>query len=237
MLKASVQVWHWYSLDQAVAATIAARKCHELELNPPALSPEEREKNASWSLWGGREHRSYAIASITASVAFLEACMNELYASAADPRLEIGGKLPENDRKALRDVETMIGSNALLDRYQLTLRLLGKLPFDRGVRPFQDAALVVRLRNELIHYKPRWRGGGEDENLSSDAFRGAQALFEKGFSIHPFTTSGNPFFPDRCLGYDCASWAWKTVDAFAIEFFGRIGIESLHDRFRIDLRL
>ena len=56
------KMWHWYSEDHALAATLFSRKCGELE-----KSPEEVHQ---------REHRAYAGASILSSVAFMEASIN-----------------------------------------------------------------------------------------------------------------------------------------------------------------
>jgi hypothetical protein len=38
---------------------------------------------------------------------------------------------------------------------------------DRGTQPWQDADLLVRLRNELVHYKSKWGQEMEKLKLSS----------------------------------------------------------------------
>lgn len=222
-LEVTVSLWHWYSLDQAAAATTFVRACAELERNPSRPTEEEQQR-LGWSERAAREHRAAAVAGITSCVAFLEASINELYASAAHPNLQVGGQLRDVHRAALVETGEMLSRNALLDRFQLTLHLLGSVPFDTGAEPFQDARLVVQLRNELVHYAPRWRTTGDERRFE-------RALHSKNFTINPFTGEGNPFFPDKALGYGCAEWAWTTVLKFADTFFDKIGIEPVHRSF------
>jgi hypothetical protein len=221
---AGLQVWHWYSQDQALAAVMLSRKCGELEAVGTNLTDEDR-----------ADHRSYAVASILASVAFLEALLNELFASATHDNLEVGGGrggLSADERQALADVKEMLDRNEFLDKFQLVLRILGKQAFDRGAQPYQDAKLLVQLRNALVHYKPRWRVGGDDADQSIEESSLTRGLAQRKFSLNPFTSQGNPFFPDRCLGHGCTSWAWRTALPFADDFFSRLGVTPVHDGVR-----
>jgi hypothetical protein len=232
-----VDVWHWYSIDQARAAKIFAVKCGELEANPPGPNGDESARGLTWSEAAQHEHRALAIAAILSSVAFLEASINELYASAKHDNLEVGAKLSTTERQALRDVDEMLRRNSVLNRFQLTVRLLGKQPFDRAAQPYQNADLLIKLRNTLVHYEPQWRrGGGDDSQIAKEA-KWARRLLDMHFSPHPFTSPDNPFFPDRCLGYGCAAWGWKTAVAFTDDFFARLSIKPIHDLYRSELTL
>lgn len=73
----------------------------------------------------------------------------------------------------------------------------------------EDAALVVRLRNELVHFKPKSLGGDIKHRLTRQ-LRGK--------------------FPDKCLGYDCAKWATTSAIKFADEFFATIDVEPNYQR-------
>jgi hypothetical protein len=221
----SIAVWHWFSTDQAIAATVLSRKCGELESN---LLPGQAGQAAvvNWSEDDRREHRSYATSSILASVAFIEASINELYAPASHQNLEVGGKLSADEGKRLTGVAELIDHNNFLDRFQITLHLLGREGFDQGAQPHQDAKILLSLRNGLVHYKPQFRAGGGD---SSESEKWVKALVSKRFSLNPFTGSGNPFFLDRCLSHGCTVWAWKAALAFADEFFNRVGVKPVYD--------
>lgn len=228
-----VSVWHWFSLDQAIAATTFSRKCGELETNPQPPSAADQGAGLKWSTDDQREHRSYATSSILSSVTFLEASINELYASAGYPNLEVGGKLSPGERRRLAGVADLIANNRFLDRFQITLHLLGRQGFDQGAQPYQDAKMLVSLRNELVHYKPRFRSGGQDDDLE----KWMKALASKHFSLNPFTGDGNPFFPDKCLSHGCTVWAWNAALAFADDFFSRLGVKPAYDGNRASLRL
>ena len=225
----TISIWHWYSRDQAIAATTFSRKCGELEANPQP-SDDDLAAGLSWSPEDQREHRSYVTASILSSVAFLEASINELYGSASDPAIkEVGGALTEAERNLLADVADFIERDRTLARFQLTLHLLGKEPFDRGAQPYQDANTLVKLRNELVHYKPR-RRSGDDTFTESDKW--LNPLSQKQFALNPFSGGANPFFPDKCLSHGCTVWAWETALAFADAFFVRLGVQPVYDRER-----
>lgn len=231
----SLQTWHWYSTDQAKAAALFARRSGELERTPPPPSPEEQRRGLTLAETSQAEHRSYVIAAVTASVAFLEASINELCTSASYDNLALAGgqgTLPAHERDALRDLApTKFDRLAILDRYQLVLHLLHRTPYDQGAAPFQDTTTLIKLRNELVHPKPQWRDAGEDPR-PADQGALAQQLAAKHFPHNPFTGGSNPFFPDKCLGHGCARWGWQTALTFADDFFTRLGITPIHDHIR-----
>ena len=182
-------VWNWFSLDQAASAALFSRKCGELEDHPPTPSAEDLARGMTWSEATYREHRSLAVASILASVAFLEASVNELFASASHDNLELAGGqggLSAPQRVVLTAAAEMLEGNRLLDRFQLALLLLGHRAFDPGRQPYQDAQLVVRLRNELVHYKPQFRAGAG----AATAEGWLRGLESKLTSTSPFTGAG-----------------------------------------------
>lgn len=228
---ARVAIWHWFSLDQAVAATTFSRKCGNLESNPHPPNEAEQASGLKWSTDDQREHRSNVAASVLSSVTFLEASINELFASASHDNLEVGGKLSAEERYRLTGAASMIANNRLLDRFQLALYLLDRAAFDIGAQPYQDAKLLISLRNELVHYKPQFRGAADSDELTN----WAKALASKRFSLNPFTSAGNPFFPDKCLSHGCTVWAWNAAVAFTDDFFARLGVKPVYDILRNSL--
>ena len=141
----------------------------------------------------------------------------------------MGGRLPEDARRKLTSTAEPLEGNRLLDRFQLALYVLGKAPLDQGAQPYQGAELLVSLRNALVHYKPRWSDEAETKL--------AKGLESKHFSLSPFTGAGNPFFPDKCLGYGCAKWGWESALSFADGFFALVGVAAPYDGIRSDLQV
>lgn len=43
----------------------------------------------------------------------------------------------------------------VLDKYQMALVFAHKPKLDTGLNPYQDAALLVMLRNKLVHFLPK----------------------------------------------------------------------------------
>ena len=214
-----VQAWHWFSIDQVLAASFFAREASSLE--QAAAAP------AAGSEWEAivRRHRSVVTASILASAAFQETVINEVIGAAAHPNLEGSGQLPEADRRKLTDLGQELDRISTLSRYQMVLHLLDREPFDRGAQLFQDADLLVALRNALLHYKPRWRPGAGSglSEMSLD-----KRLAQRQFPLSPLFPDVNPFFPDRCLSFGCANWAVRSAIRFANEFHTRLSIEPVY---------
>jgi hypothetical protein len=230
-----VDIWHWYSIDQAWAAVLFSRMCGQLEQSPPPASPDEANRGLSYAEEAAPRHRALVTGSIFASVAFLEACINELFASARYPNLEVGGKLPLEERERMVSMGDYLETLPTLERFQAALTLLRRTVFDKGRSPYQDAALLVKLRNALVHYKPRWRPGGSEAFTSAEESKLTKALAEKKFAPHPFTGPGNPFFPDQCLGHACTAWAWQSALSFSDEFFARVGVPPPYAHLRSEL--
>lgn len=99
---------------------------------------------------------------------------------------------------------------------------------DRGTLTWQDAALVVRLRNELVHYKSRW--GQELERTKL-----IQALRDKGHPKPPFIDGSANFFPRECLSASCARWAVESCVAFLDGFYANLGFAGRLDPYRARL--
>ena len=69
----------------------------------------------------------------------------------------------------------------------------------------------------MTHYKPETYGGETQHKFFKQ-------LTNK-FSDNPLMAgSGNPYFPDKCLGSPCAKWAIQAGKALADAFFQRLGL-------------
>lgn len=184
------------------------------------------EKTSAERLRCDIKHRAYVTNSIFSAVGFLEGAINELYQDVADSHESYVANLDGDSTRLMSDFwrDTNEGrSCSALIKYQIVLTFLRKPQFERGRSPYQDAALVVKLRNELVHYKPKTLGGDLEHPLAGEL----QNKFEGNALM---TGSGNPWFPGKCLGHGCAEWAVRSVIAFADDFFGRIGVQPNYQR-------
>ena len=105
-----------------------------------------------------------------------------------------------------------------IEKFNMVLNLLKLEPFDLGRNPGQDASLVVKLRNSLIHYKPKacapfdpseeeWVGKLRSYKLRLSPFPGAKAIY----------------FPSAALSADLGRLSLNVTRAFLDEFFKRLG--------------
>jgi len=167
------------------------------------------------------EHRGYVLSSLVASAAFLETMVNELYRDAVDGHASyvapLGGECLA--RMATLWEETNGGRTLEpLERYERLLEFAGAPPLDRGARPYQDAALVVRLRNAIIHYQP------EDVSPTYEPHAFERSLRGRFPDNALMAGSGNPWWPDHALGYGCAVWAQRSVKALTEHVADALGL-------------
>jgi hypothetical protein len=221
---------------------------HEVDIALP-ITLKMRAYYSSYHLWAARhlaelvknieaarvdrprfdiKHRAYVTNSVFSAVSFLEAAINELFQDVADAHESYVAGLDSDSKRIMSEFWNFTeGRNrsafSLLDKYQMALTFLRKPQFEPGQPPYQDASLVVRLRNELVHYKPRSLGGDAEHTL-------ARQLGGKFADNALMAGSGNPWFPDKCLGHGCADWSVRSVVALADNFFGRIGVDPNYQR-------
>lgn len=173
------------------------------------------------------EHRGLVCAVIMQCVAALETEAHETCTYGPASHLGSGGT-DTQARDFLVPIADFVDDQSALNRFDLILHLLQRAPLDKGSNPYQSAALVVRLRNELIHYKSRWGVEMERNRLQA-------ALRSLGHRPPPFTHSSMNFFPHLCLSADCAAWALASVLDFLEAFYSALGVPSRFEVYRTRL--
>lgn len=131
----------------------------------------------------------YVIGAITESVSALETETWEILHHGPGNHLGSGG-FDQQARDFLRPLAELIDGQDVLSRFATILHLLNRPPLCRGRQPWQDAGLLVRLRNEIVHYKSRWGAEYERKNLMA-------ALEKQRLPKAPFYSAGLEFFPHR----------------------------------------
>ena len=168
----------------SVASTLFARRCKEIEHDHPD-NPDGRIRI---------EHRGLVVAAIMQSVAAVETEAAELVMYG--PEHHLGSTAANAEaRKFLTPIAEVIDGRGrdVLQRYALILHLLRKPPLKKGEPPWQNMATLVELRNELVHYKSKWRLEMERSGSRFDHFQ--QLRLPKP----PFIGAGQNFFPHQCL--------------------------------------
>lgn len=168
------------------------------------------------------EHRAYVIGAVVAAGAFLEGAINEIYKDCVDSHDGYIKTLPHASALALRNKWFEWHANGrttvpTLDKYVAALACCVVQPFNRGTKLFQNATLLIRLRNSLIHFTP--------ESLTEDDPHALGDVLKKRFKPSALMEgSKNPYFPDKCLGAGCAEWAFNSAKDFCDAFYSRIGV-------------
>lgn len=171
------------------------------------------------------EHRGHVLGALLCGVGFFEAMVNELFQDAFDGHDPEGSgvaPLAASTRDLMaeywRATEVRKRGRAL-DKYQALLRFAGQPLLKEGEQPYQNANLAVQLRNAIAHYRP--------EDLSADEPAMMERRLKGKFPDNRlFAASGNPWWPDHCLGVGCARWVLESVVAMADHVVDAVGAKS-----------
>lgn len=134
----------------------------------------------------------YPSAAIILLVSCLEAYLNEF--------LSLFRQVEAQKRGA---AISALDGESLETRWMRAPLIFGQCPFDAGTEPFQSFHLLVCLRNELVHYDPRFRITSE---FPSDKIAALKSKF-------PFACEGQSDWTTQVLNLDCARWACRTTKA------------------------
>lgn len=122
-----------------------------------------------------------AIVAAILAASSTEAFINELPESIETYRRMAPEMVPRVDPRfwALSDVlaELEASRGSVAAKFLMAAHVLGR-PYDRGANPFQDFELLVTLRNEVLHLKPRDRFIESENRIQFPKF--ATSLQQRG---------------------------------------------------------
>lgn len=173
------------------------------------------------------ELSTFVTGAILAAVAYLEATINELLADCSEP---LGGRLGQLGPAKVAELAALwdLGvprraSYRILDKFEFLLIVARQSRFDQGSLAYQDASLLIELRNTLIHFEPEWILLRDDASGRRTGHKFDEKLKGK-FPPNGRAKPSEPFFPYRCLGTGCAEWSIAAATSFVNYFWDALGI-------------
>lgn len=216
MVKLSIR--NYMSVHFLVAASHLARDAKRIE------DAEKDKVSPDFVL----EHRAYVISSVFMSVTFVEALINELFSDASEGQTSAFPGLAQSTSELFGAMWRLniprTSTYPIPTKYQFALALSGKIGFDPGASPYQEVDDVVKLRNALMHYEP--------ETIPTESTRDPNEIHKlekrlrQKFDENPLISGGNAFYPDKCLSFGCAAWAFEACVRLGDEFCSRLGIQA-----------
>jgi hypothetical protein len=210
--RVTIQLRHGFAVRHRNAAGLFRDLAAQVEagrkpLSSPTIGEDER----------GR-HEALVVGSYIAAAAYLEATINETLSDAGEsPTSKTVAGLDPKTLARLYTIYEEFEREAALRKYTLALAMTDRPPIPKGDTLYQHADLVLDIRNALVHFKPKFQA------TDSDAYK-IESRFQKGLGLNPFTSVGNPFFPDKCMSAACVGWALDRAIAFVLEFRKRLGV-------------
>jgi len=166
--------------------------------------------------------QAYATGSIMSIVAYLESTINEFFSDCLTKTGNyqnykgLGDDIIENLNNYWNQINKKGKYISILEKYlEAYKQIKGKeYQYDQNILD------LIRLRNKLVHYEPKWQFTGQN---ADDPYK-IKGL-EGKFPPNKFReNTPNPFFPDKCLGAGCALWAIDISEKFVKEFFTNINV-------------
>lgn len=213
----------YYSIQHIQSAALFARQAFVLE----------REQGLSFDSDRDSDIQAYACGSVFASIAFLEALVNELFADAAKSDGGHLHSLPASARELIAELgatESVERATALR-KFAILLRAAGKPAPSLGTNPAQDLQVGVELRNHLTHYKAHWFDMGTPDLVRPGNLMASNlsSRFKDKFAYRPRVAGPSS---DQWLGHGCAEWVCQTAIQYADLVARTLGIVPLHDHVR-----
>lgn len=186
------------------AAFKAARRAHEIDV---------ANSGRAHGPWFEDMLHEVPVAIIMASAA-LEAQINEAVQDIIDAHHAV--QASESQKILLKELKESTASNTL-DKCRNLALLLGKIP-DRGCREWEEASLLLTLRNRFIHFKPAW----DHDNVHDSSW--IRALKQRIPVYAPYAK--NFQFPYGFVTYGAAKWAVTTALDFASHAAPLLGVPN-----------
>ncbi len=195
------------SVPHLLSAAFFSRRVGELEAEHSG-----KEFGEFWS-----DIFASATATVFASIAALESYANELF-------IDHEKVFPELKPQIMAKLWELYEQKPPLEKFEFALVLKSRGSLDRGAKPYQDVAALVRLRNALIHFKPEWFSQQEEHAKLSAALRTVATL-------SPFLQGTEPLFPRGWASHATVVWAVRSVFDFIVEFERRAEVDERMGKF------
>ena len=196
------------SVPHLFSAAVLCRKVGELE-----SSNQGKEFGEFW-----HEILANASGALFTAVAALESYANELF-------IDHEKNFPELKIEVMAKLWELYEQKSILDKFEFALLIKSAAAFDRGSSPYQDVSTIIRLRNGLMHFKPKWFSAQEEHAKSSN-------LLAYRASLCPFFPESEPLFPRGWTSHATVEWIIRSSLDFILEFELRSNIEPRMAKFR-----
>lgn len=169
---------------------------------------------------------SYALSAVVLSTNYLECTINEIYSDASEnhERFDhLAANMVEKIAAFYEYFEESGKEPSVLGKYQHFLKLSGLEALPEDKNPWQDAKLLIDLRNAITHFKAEPRRVFVPPNKPEKLTRleRLELGLKSKFKPNPLTRwgTGFPLFPERCFGYGCARWGVLSAMLLVEKFF------------------
>ena len=160
---------------------------------------------------------AFSIANVMTAVASLESYINEVF-------FDYRKNFSSDKETLIKNIWKHFAERPTMEKFDLALMLRDRAVFDKATNPYQDVAILIKLRNSLVHFSPEW----EDEQVAHERL---SAQLSGKFQPSPFMQGSAPLFPKRWATSGCTKWAIASCLSYVQHFEELSGLEHRFDNF------
>lgn len=211
-VRATGQLWPVMSGVLMEGAAHLARQALAIEHKYVDTTPPDAER---------KEHSACVYSGLFSAAHSIEAYANEVFLS-DHPRK--GSLFDARAQRVIDGSRDRFERLTALEKLQLALDLIGLDRFVQGEQPMQDAFTVIKMRNELTHFKPREIMAGERVDVEK---RLAEVVRVGRVARGPFAPAEYPLLPFGLVGHSCLAWSINALLSMIESFATRAEIKGL----------
>ncbi len=166
------------------------------------------------------EFNSYFFGGIICTVSFLECFINEVYQELSDGPCYNFINVDLVRAHAIQELyqRNILRTTEILEKYDLFAGVYACKKLEKGISPYKDVALLIKIRNELVHHKPKWVESALDDFGQASSPCKIEKNFKKQFSLSKYHGGSPTFVPHKCMSADCLRWGNEKSKEFISSF-------------------
>lgn len=155
------------------------------------------------------------------TVASLESYANEVWFEHAILREKL-------NETASVHLARLVDKESIIGKFSIATAICCGGELNLGALPAQNADILIRVRNEVVHFRPEWFSKQDRHDKLSKRLQGK-------FRPSPFLLN-EPIFPRAWASADFVGWALRSAIGFLDHFYAEVGMPSPLDQFKPRLR-
>jgi len=179
------------------------------------------------------DYNASIIGGIISSASFIECYINEIFTEIGAGDHMVYKSIP-NEKLILiqkmwdRNIPRTARYNPL-EKYDIFLDLISCEGFEKGKYPYQDASILIEIRNELVHFEPRWITFEDDFKTPTKQHK-LESKLKGRFEPSKLHKMDYFLFPHYYFSSSCLKWTFESSKDMALALNKKANIQTFIEK-------